>query len=257
MKEPNFELVAIALGDELKWISSINEIERIAKATLKIKRIGFIHENITSERAKLIYDWIMSLAYSNLTLEKKINRCVSFMEQFELGRGTKEKIFKILGIREKKIRSTDSLPDIKKLNIEPILLEILEKRLIEIEKCINAGAYLAAIIMMGSFLEGLLLSVVSSNQKDANLAKSAPKYRDGKVKKFHEWKLQDLISVSHECGWIEVDVKDFSNLLRDYRNMIHPYRQLQKNVYPDLDTTKICWEVLNAALNDLILKKII
>ena len=132
-----------------------------------------------------------------------------------------------------------------------MLLEILEKRLIEIEKCINSGAYLSSIIMMGSFLEGLLLAVISSNQKKANQAKTSPKNKDGKVKKFHEWKLQDLISVCHECGWIEVDVKDFSILLRDYRNMIHPYHQLNKKIYPDLDTAKICWEVLNAVINDL------
>ena len=139
----------------------------------------------------------------------------------------------------------------RKINIEPMLLEILEKRLIEIEKCINSGAYLSSRIMMGSFLEGLLLAVISSNQKKANQAKTSPKNKDGKVKKFHEWKLQDLISVCHECGWIEVDVKDFSILLRDYRNMIHPYHQLNKKIYPDLDTAKICWEVLNAVINDL------
>ncbi len=36
----NFELIAIKLVNTGKWEKSINEIERIARATLKITRIG-------------------------------------------------------------------------------------------------------------------------------------------------------------------------------------------------------------------------
>ena len=79
-KTPNFELIAIILGDELKYISSLKEIERIAKATLKIKYFEYYNENITSHRAQLVYDWIMSLANSGLPLEEKIRRCIYFME---------------------------------------------------------------------------------------------------------------------------------------------------------------------------------
>jgi len=255
---PNFELIAIILGDELKYKSSIKEIQRIAKATLKIEPFKHFNESITSERAQLVYDWIMSLTNSGLPLKEKINRCVYFMEQFELSEEIKNKILKELGIKEE-TKSKENSSNIKirkyktfkKINIEPLLLELLEVRLKEIEKCINSGAYLSSIIMMGSFLEGLLLAIISLNPKRANQAKTAPKNKDGKVKMFHEWKLQDLISVSHECGWIEVDVKDFSVVLRDYRNMIHPYHQLRKSLHPDLDTAKICLEVLNAVLNDL------
>ncbi len=256
-KTPNFELIAIILGDELKYESTIKEINRIAKATLKIKCFEYSNENITSDRAQLVYDWIMSLANSGLSLNEKIERCIYFIKQFELSKKTKDKIFKELGISQEKNTKKNplniklNLGHLRKINMEPMLVEILEKRLIEIEKCINSGAYLSSIIMMGSFLEGLLLAITSLDPKKANQAKTAPKNKNGKIKKFHEWKLQDFISVCHECGWIEVDVKDFSILLRDYRNMIHPYHQLRKGIYPDLDTAKICYEVLNAVINDL------
>lgn len=121
----------------------------------------------------------------------------------------------------------------------------------EVEKCIENKAFLSAITMMGSILEGLLLAIVALKPKEANLSRSAPKNKEGKIKKFHEWTLTDLISIAHDCKWIDADVKDFSDQLRDYRNMVHPYHQIRKGIYPDFDTVKICWEVLKAAINDL------
>ena len=105
--------------------------------------------------------------------------------------------------------------------------------------------------MIRNTLEGLLFSIAISRQKKLVYLESAPKGKDGKVKKFHEWTLTDLISVAHDCKWIDADVKDFSDQLRDYRNMIHPYHQIRKGIYPDFDTVKICWEVLKATINDL------
>ena len=56
----NIELIAIELGEALKYKKSINEINRIAKAVFKFSRREFPNESISSERSLLIYDWIMS-----------------------------------------------------------------------------------------------------------------------------------------------------------------------------------------------------
>jgi len=83
-------------------------------------------------------------------------------------------------------------------------------------------------------------------------AKSAPKDNQGNVKKYWDWALSDMIDVAHEVGWIKADVKQFSHSLRDYRNMVHPWHQRAKGEKPDEDTCKICWQVVVAAINDLI-----
>ncbi|NPA41988.1 MAG: hypothetical protein GXO18_06915 [Aquificae bacterium] len=252
MNEVNFELIAIKLGDAVKWERSVNEIERIARATLKITREGFSHENITSIRAQTVYDWIRSLEHSDIPLEEKIKRCSLFIEALEINPEVEEELKMLLGFKDdKKISIDEVLNKLEKLPLEPCLIDNLLNRLKEIENCIKSNAHLSAIIMMGSVLEGLLLAVISKYPEEANRSKFAPKGKNGKVKKFHEWKLTELISVTHDCGWIGVDVKDFSDQLRDYRNMIHPYHQISKGIYPDEDTAKICWEVLRAVINDL------
>jgi hypothetical protein len=54
------------------------------------------------------------------------------------------------------------------------LILILNSRWKELEKCINFKAFLAAIILMGSILEGTILYVVENNEKEAKLSKMAP-----------------------------------------------------------------------------------
>ena len=57
----NFELIATKMGNYVKYTTSINEINRAAKPIFKFPRQEFPNESITSVRAQLIYDWILSL----------------------------------------------------------------------------------------------------------------------------------------------------------------------------------------------------
>jgi hypothetical protein len=146
-------------------------------------------------------------------------------------------------------------PDFLNLKLEPGLGEILADRWDQAQKCLNAGAHLAATIIMGSMLEGMLLAVLQKFPKDANQCRSAPQDpRTGKVRYFAEWTLADMINVAHDMGWIDLDVKKFSHALRDFRNIIHPYQQMAVKTFPDQDTCEISWLVVQAAANDLAKK---
>ena len=148
-------------------------------------------------------------------------------------------------------------PEFLALKIEPGLGEILAERWNETQKCFDKGAYLAATILMGSMLEGILLSVLQRFPKDANVSKSAPKNsKTGKVKYFADWSLSEMINVAHDVGWIDLDVKKFSHSLRDFRNIIHPYQQMVLKTFPDEGTCGISWLVVQAATNDLARKLI-
>ncbi len=141
-------------------------------------------------------------------------------------------------------------PDFDSLALEPGLAEILHRRWSEIQRCIDNGATLSAVIMMGSMLEGFLLGTMQRFPKIANTARNSPT-KDGHVKHFADWSLSEMIDVSHEVGWIHLDVKKFSHALRDFRNLIHPYQQLALATYPDQDTCKISWLVVQAACSDI------
>ena len=146
-------------------------------------------------------------------------------------------------------------PDFLNLKLEPGLGEILEDRWNQAQKCLNADACLAATIIMGSMLEGMLLSILQKFPKEANTCKAAPyDPRTGKIKYFAEWSLSEMINVAHEAGWIDLDVKKFSHALREFRNLIHPYQQMILKTFPDKDTCDISWLVVQAAANDLAKK---
>ncbi|MCL1051563.1 hypothetical protein L2755_18285 [Shewanella abyssi] len=143
-------------------------------------------------------------------------------------------------------------PDFLVLGLEPGIGEILKSRWEEAQRCVDSGAHLAAIIIMGSLLEGLLLGVCQKNPAIANQCPSAPKdNKSGKVKNFSNWKLAEMIDVAHHVGWIGIDVKKFSHALREFRNLIHPYEQMVTRSHPDEDTCNISWLVVQATVNDL------
>ncbi len=149
-------------------------------------------------------------------------------------------------------RSVVSLPD----DLEPIvqdssLADILNARLEEARRCREGDAHLAAVVMLGSVLVGVLFALVQRFPALANQCSATPKGKDGKPTPSHTWSLSALINVAHSCGWIEADVKAFSHALREYRNLVHPYQQRALGQAPDEDTCRICWEVTAAALNDL------
>ena len=144
-------------------------------------------------------------------------------------------------------------PDFARLGVEPRLAEILAGRWNDAQKCVDAGVHLSAVIMMGSVLEGVLLSKAESNLSTVYKAAAAPKDKSaGKPKALQDWSLSSLIDVAHEVGWLQGDVKRFSHSLRESRNIVHPYFHRTQPDDPDAGTCSICWQVVRAAVSDLL-----
>ena len=139
-----------------------------------------------------------------------------------------------------------------KLDIDNSVTEIINGRLIEIQKGLKSESSLSVVILCGSVLEGLLLGVALKNMKEFNQSSASPKDKEtGKVLPFQDWTLSNLIDVAYSVGKLGLDVRKFSHSLRDFRNYIHPYLQMSSGFSPDIDTAKISWQVLQAAISDL------
>jgi hypothetical protein len=122
---------------------------------------------------------------------------------------------------------------------DPALAAVAQQRLDEARTCHANQAYMATIIMLGSLLESILVGIVADR-----LAGPPPRPLD-------QIGLQDLINLAHREGWIQVDVQKGSELIRTYRNLVHPRAQLRMRHTPDADTVDMCWPIVNATLNDL------
>ncbi len=142
-------------------------------------------------------------------------------------------------------------PEFERLITNPELSQLLKTRWQESKRTFQAGAYLSTIVLLGSILEGMLQHKIHTDPKRAGNSKSAPKDRKGTVRPFDEWSLETMITVAHECDWLDTDVRSYAVALREYRNLIHPRKQLNNGVYPDEDTCLMSWPVIKAALSDL------
>jgi hypothetical protein len=148
----------------------------------------------------------------------------------------------------------DNPPDFSKLVSDPAMKTILERRWKECATCLSSGAPLAATVMIGGLLEGLLLARIhrEPNQKAVFTAVATPKDRLGSPKTLKEWTLQDYIAVAHELKWITVAAKDVGVVLRDYRNFIHPQKELSHGVSLTPDDAAILWEIGKCISRELL-----
>jgi hypothetical protein len=123
--------------------------------------------------------------------------------------------------------------------------KILEDRWVEIASCVFAKAPLAATVMMGGLLEGILYARIEKlpDKSPVFTAAAAPKDKLGKTHPLKEWKLQNYIDVAQELGWITQTVHGISDIVRDYRNFIHPHKQHSEKMFVSPEDAKILWEI--------------
>jgi hypothetical protein len=139
----------------------------------------------------------------------------------------------------------DRPPDFAPLISDPAMQTILNGRWSECVLSLQAGAPMAATVMMGGLLEALLLGRIhrESNKAPIFQAASAPSDKTGKTKPLNEWTLKNYIDVSHDLGWISVSAKDVGEVLRDYRNYIHPFKQLSHGINLTTEDASLFWEI--------------
>lgn len=151
--------------------------------------------------------------------------------------------------------TTNSPPEFAPLISDSKMQAILGKRWQECVTCVNYGAPLAATVMMGGILEGLLLARINqlSDQGPVFKALSAPKDRKtGSPLKLSEWGLKNYIDVAHELGWISRTTKDVGEVVRDYRNYIHPQKELSHGITLSVDDARMLWEIAKSIVRQLL-----
>lgn len=148
----------------------------------------------------------------------------------------------------------DPAPDFSPLGSDASMQAILQRRWNEIQNCISAEACLAATVMMGGFLESLLLARINltSNKKRLYTAKSTPCDKAGKPLGISDWKLVAMVEVAHEVGWITRSAKDMGNVLRDFRNYIHPHKEHSEALVLGDEDVRMFWDVSKSICRQIL-----
>lgn len=154
------------------------------------------------------------------------------------------------------IANTDDLaPDFSPLVGNEQMRDILTRRWNECSKCVYADAHLAAIVMMGGLLEALFVAraIKMPDKTPLTTATNAPKDKaTGKTTNYQEWMLDSYIKVGFELKWITKSAKDVADKLKEYRNFVHPAKELRYGVTLGLNNSSIFWQVTKALARQLL-----
>lgn len=151
--------------------------------------------------------------------------------------------------------NNDAPPDFSHLVADSMMQQILLDRWRECQTCVNAGAYLAATVMMGGLLEALFVAYANRLPDKSAMfaAKSVP--MDSQTKKplqLSQWTLRPYIDVGHELGWITRSGKDVAEVLRDYRNYVHPEKQRSHGITLGRADAEMFWDVTKHIAKQLL-----
>jgi len=111
-------------------------------------------------------------------------------------------------------------------------------------------------MMMGGLLEALFVARANKMPDKTPLtsAASAPKDKaTGKTINYQDWMLDSYIKVGFELGWITESAKSIADKLKEYRNFIHPAKELRYGVTLGLNDSSMFWQITKALTRQLLL----
>ncbi|MFI7062187.1 hypothetical protein ACIBL3_14480 [Kribbella sp. NPDC050124] len=128
----------------------------------------------------------------------------------------------------------------------------LLRRLGETRICEANGAYTFAIIGIGSLVEGILHAVLTERDQEFRNREILVGGRDRRRRVEPERaSMEFLIDRAKALGFIQLDATKFMHNVRDFRNFVHPRKELAEQPGFDRDSVMLCWGPVRALLNDL------
>jgi len=120
------------------------------------------------------------------------------------------------------------------------------------EAALNSGQWKAATVLAGSAIEALLLwTVTRTNTPERLLGLNAAQAKFKLASDPNEWDLDHYIRVARELGDISEQTADQARLAKDFRNLIHPGREVRKRMRCDRGTAHAAFAALNFVIADL------
>ena len=110
---------------------------------------------------------------------------------------------------------------------DPKLRDIVRQFHQEAVDAYGADRHVAAVILSGAVLEGILTFALTRREADARHEFQSALGR--RPRSIADWRLQDLVQVASRLGLLGETAAQAAPVVRDFRNMIHPFRLLQRS----------------------------
>jgi hypothetical protein len=132
-----------------------------------------------------------------------------------------------------------------------VLARLVQERWTEAHLCLEAGAYVAATVLLGSILEGVLCRLVARRRAAVAQSPHSPRDAAGRIRPLRDWAVSDLVTVAGDRGWLNRETLRFAPQLTEFRALLHPVHQWQQGLSPDAGTCRVCRQALLAVLGEL------
>jgi hypothetical protein len=126
------------------------------------------------------------------------------------------------------------------------LRAILKRDYLEIQRAFVAKCWKSVIILSGGAIEAMLTDLLLKNRSEAQSSAKA-----GKGSDITKWGLSELIEVAVDLDLVTAGAQKLSHSVRDYRNLIHPGKELRNKLTFDAEEAKIALEILHIMHRDL------
>ena len=110
----------------------------------------------------------------------------------------------------------------------------------ELNKCLEAKASKSVLILSGSIIESILTDYFSNYLPEGI-----------NPKKVLSMELANLVDLAFDNKLISQSTKDLTSVIRNYRNLIHPGREIRKNEKFDYDSAIVAKSLLNIVLKEI------
>lgn len=123
---------------------------------------------------------------------------------------------------------------------DDVFQSILERDYEEVQKCIEGKSAKSVLVLSGSIVEALLSDYFIENlpagQTEASILSTT---------------LAALLDFAEADGIITRSEKNLATVIKDFRNLIHPGREVRKNEQFDFETAQLAFQILNILIRKI------
>lgn len=110
---------------------------------------------------------------------------------------------------------------------DPKLRAVLQQFHTEAVDAYAANRHVAAVVLSGAVLEGMLTFLLMKREPEAKKAFEAARGR--RARAVSGWRLEDLVEIASRLNLIGETAARAAPAVRDFRNMIHPYKLVSRS----------------------------
>jgi hypothetical protein len=137
------------------------------------------------------------------------------------------------------------------------LRESIRRDVSAADSALNNGGWKASTVIAGAAVEALLLWAIASTTREERedaISKASgrvPPFKSLDADRPEDWHLSAYIEVALELGKISRQAAEQARLAKDYRNLIHPGREMREKVSCDRGTAHGAFAAVQLVVRDL------